>query len=98
MNPTRTEQRLAAYRRLDVPEVRVWSRTGGTDARPEGTAVVLISEPDGWREAGESAAVPGVRPRDLEELLREPDDIARSERADALAVRLAPAFSRRYVD
>ena len=92
----RFEARLAAYRRLGVPELWVWSRTGGSEARPQGAATIFVAGQDGRRETGESAAVPGLRPGDLETLLREPNDIARTRRAEELATRLAPAFALRH--
>ena len=96
LNRERSDARLAAYRRLGVPELWVWKRTGGSEARPEGAATLFVAGHDGWCATDESAAVPGLRPGDLEALLREPNDIARTRRAEALAARLAPAFARRY--
>ncbi len=96
LSRTRSEERLAAYRRLGVPELWIWQRTGGVESRPEGTAAILVAERDGWRDRYESAVVPGLRPRDIESLLHEPQDRARTRRAEALAARLAPAFARRY--
>lgn len=92
----RFDARLAAYRRLGVPELWVWQRTGGSEARPDGSATLYVTDQYGWRETDESAAVPGLRPRDLETLLAEPNDLARTRRAEALAARLATAFVLRY--
>lgn len=92
----RFEARLDAYRRLGVAELWVWSRTGGSEAQPQGAATIFVAVQDGWREIDESAAAPGLRPGDLEALLQEPNDIARTRRAEELAVRLAPAFTLQY--
>ncbi|MYD87329.1 MAG: hypothetical protein F4Y14_14805 [Acidobacteria bacterium] len=86
----RFEARLAAHRRLGVPELWAWSRTGGSEARPEGAASIFVAGQDGWRESEESAAVPGLRPTDLEVLLQEPNDIAPARAAEELAARLEP--------
>ncbi len=96
LSRARAEERLAAYRRLGVPELWIWQRTGGVESRPQGAAAILVADRDGWRNAGESATVPGLRPRDLESLLHEPQDRARTRGAEALAARLAPAFAGRY--
>ena len=92
----RFEAGLDAYRRLGVPELWVWSRTGGSEAQPQGAATIFVAGQDGWRETDESAAVPGLRPEDLEAMLQEPNDIARTRRAEELAARLAPAFTLQY--
>ena len=92
----RFEARLAAYRRLGVGELWVWRRTGGSEARPDGVASIFVAEHDGWCETDESVVVPGLRRGDLETLLREPNDIARTRRAEALAARLAPAFAQQH--
>ncbi len=92
----RFDARLAAYRRLGVEELWIWKRTGGSDSRPEGAATVLVAAAAGWRATDESVVAPGLRPGDLEALLGEPDDIARTGCAEALASRLAPAFARRH--
>ena len=92
----RFDARLAAYGRLGAPELWVWTRIGGSEARPDGAATLLVAGLDGWRETDESPAVPGLRPADLDALLREPNDIARTRRAEALAARLASAFALRY--
>ena len=95
LSRTRFDARLAAYRRLGVPELWIWQRTGGSESRPEGAATILVSDGGAWRAAEESAAAPGLRPADLEGLLAEPGDISRTRRAETLAARLAPAFARR---
>ena len=92
----RERVRLSAYSRLSVPEVWVWRRTGGTEAEPEGRAGLLVAAVDGYEDVAESVIVPGLVPLDLEELLREPDDLARDEQSERLAGRLAPAFARRW--
>lgn len=95
LSEPRARERRDAYRRLGVPELWIWERTGGSEARPTGTAVILIAGRDAWREADESAAVPGITPREIEALMRIPGDFDRAEQAVALAARLAPAFARR---
>ena len=92
----RERVRLAAYSRLSVPEVWIWRRTGGTEAEPEGRGRLLVAAVDGYENVAESVIVPGLVPLDLEELLREPDDLARDEQSEHLARRLAPAFARRW--
>ena len=92
----RERVRLAAYGRLGVPEVWVWRRTGGTEAEPKGRATLLVAVAGGYESVGTSVIVPGLVPLDLEELLRDPDDLARDEQSELLAQRLAPAFARRW--
>ncbi len=93
---SRDRARRAAYARLGVPELWLWTRTGGTEARPDGVATLQMLAGSGYRETTASDTVPGLGPRDLEILLREPDDLARDQQAKALAARLAPAFARRW--
>ena len=96
LSQVRERERLAAYRRLGVPEVWTWRRTGDTEATPEGRAAMFLLGDDGYEPIDASHTVPETTPRDLEDLLREPDDLARDERAEGLAGRLAQAFGRRW--
>ncbi len=93
LSEPREHERRDAYLRLGVPELWIWKRTGGSEARPNGAAIILIAGHGAWREAHESSAVPGMRPRDLEVLMHEPGDLTRSRNARKLAARLAPAFA-----
>lgn len=92
----RERVRLAAYGRLGVREVWVWRRTGGNEAEPEGRTTLLVAAAGGYEDVAESVIVPGLVPFDLEELLQEPDDLARDEQSERLARRLAPAFAGRW--
>ena len=92
----RERVRLSAYGRLGVPEVWVWQRTGGNEAEPEGRTTLLVAAAGGYEDVAESVIVPGLVPFDLEELLQEPDDLARDEQSERLARRLAPAFAGRW--
>ncbi len=96
LSRARERERQAAYGRLGVPELWRWKRVGGSEAEPEGRASVLVAQDGGYGEVQESGTVPGLGPRALEELLGEPDDLARRELAERLAARLAPAFARRW--
>ncbi len=60
----------------------------------QGRATLQTAEPGAWRPAETSEAVPGLRRRDLEDVLNEPGDVDRTRRAEALAERLAPAVAR----
>ena len=93
LSQVRERERRDAYSRLGVRELWIWQRTGGTEARPMGVATILVVADGGWREAHESALVPGMRPHDLEVLMHEPGDVTRSRDARTLAARLAPAFT-----
>ena len=96
LSSARERERLAAYARMHVPEVWVWRRTGGTEAEPEGQATFYVLASDGYDEDQESPTIPGIHIQDIEELLHEPDDLARDAQAEQLASRLAPAFATRW--
>ncbi len=95
LSPGRERDRLAAYARMDVPEVWVWRRTAGTEAAPVGQATLFVASDNGYDEARESTIVPSLKPSDIEALLHEPDDLARDAQAERLAARLAMAFRHR---
>ena len=97
LSPGRDRERLAAYARMHVAEVWVWRRTGGTEAQPEGQATFYVLASAGYDEDQESPTIPGMRTQDFEDLLHEPDDLARDAQAEQLASRLAPTFATRWI-
>ena len=90
LSEKRERERFDAYARLGVPEVWTWRRTGGADSAPQGRTTFHALRGDGHVDADESAAVPGMRPTDMDALMHEADDLRRDRMAHALAQRLAP--------